>query len=125
MLKKFLVVAGIGILGIAVGFWAGTWHTNKSREENFTFNEYLNVNHHVKVLNHIYNNDSEKAINELERRLNVEILVLGPNPYHPRPLNEHQLNALRLAAAHRSKHPFFEKSPGVNKMVQAALQAAN
>ena len=121
--KSILVHAGVGLVCLTAGIWVGSWRANKSHEESFTLNEFLSVEHRVKVLGLLYNNEIDKATNELERRLNVEILVLGPNPYHPRPLDENQLAALRLAAAHRAKHPFSQQSKGINQMVQNALQS--
>ena len=107
------------------GAWIGDWHANRKRDEHYTFLEFLSVQHRVKVIELLYDKQFDKAIQSLESRLNVEILVLGKNPYHLRQLDDSSRSALLLAAKHRAKYPFSTNSPGTNKMVQDALQSAN
>jgi len=123
--KTILISALCGITCLTAGAWLGKSYSDRKHDENFTLTEFLSVQHHVTVLGYLYNNDQDKAIKELERRLNVEILVLGQNPYHPRVLNDNERSALQLAAEHRGKHPFTINSPGINKMVKDALQSSN
>jgi len=126
MFNRTLVLPiSFGILGLIAGTWFGSWRTNRRCSEAITAVEYTSVQTHVRALDFLYVNDSSRAIDTLERRLNIEILALGLDPQHNRKFNTNEREALKLAAEHRAKHPFSFQQQWSSQLIQNALENAH
>jgi len=124
-MPKPKTIAGVILLSgvcVAAGYWFG--HRNSERAWEHVY--YLQLGNDVvgmiKSVEHLSKSDSADAIQVLERKLDLAVLLAGPNEYHPRPLTEDQKAILQLVAQHRKRHPFSDPDhQGINKMVQTAL----
>jgi hypothetical protein len=123
--KTIFIHLSIGAVGLGAGFWLGNWRSEKVHEQFFYFREWADVQSRIRVLDLLYKNDSDSAILKLESWLDRDAIIVGPNEYHPRPIKDEEKTILQMIAAHRNAHPFSQSThPGINDMVQKALQSA-
>lgn len=117
-----LIIGGVCLL---TGFWLGNWWTEKKSLQSFYFSQWHEVKTRIKTLDMLYKNDTENAIFELERQLDMNAIAVGPNEYQPHPLSDDARSILQMIAKHRNTHPFSSKNhPGIDDMVQKTLQSA-
>jgi hypothetical protein len=123
--KNLIIQLSIGIVCLVAGFWVGGWRAEKMQRRAFIFCEWADVQNRIKVLDSLYKGDSESAIQRMESLLDTDAIVVGPNEYNPRQITTEEKTILQMIATHRTHHPFSQpKHPGINDMVQKALQCA-
>jgi hypothetical protein len=123
--KTLCLQGSFAAICVGLGYWFGHWRSERCHLQNFYVTEHFEVRTRIKTLDFLYQNDSDNAIQELERNLDRNAIVFGPADKNPRPLNDWDRSILLMIAKHRETHPFLDKKhPGINQMVQKALQSA-
>ena len=118
----FTVVGACICLGC--GYWLGERQAERQQQIAWIALEGYDVQERINTLDHLYASDTNSAIQRLERWLDRDAIVLGPNEYHPRTLTENEKATLKLISNHREAHPFTQPNhPGINDMVQKALSS--
>jgi hypothetical protein len=124
MPKPITIVGALLVCGacVAGGYWLGRRQAERAWEHTYYLQLGNDVIGMIKSIDHLSRSDSASAVQVLEKKLDLAVILAGPNEYHPRPLSEDQKAILQLVAQHRKAHPFSDPNhQGINKMVQTAL----
>ena len=124
-IKSTIIYFASAAVLLSAGFWAGKAYSDKEHLEYFYRIKDVDVQQQIKVLDNLYANDSQGAIQRVELWLDRDVLVIAPNEYQPSQNKEGERAILQMIATHRKAHPFSRpNSPGTEAMVKKALQSA-
>jgi hypothetical protein len=124
--KQVTIISIVALACLTASYLFGYHRSEQLHQRASYFIGYYEVNTRIKTLDLLYRNETEKAIHELERGLDMKAITFGPNEYHPRQLTSEERSILQMISKHRELHPFTQPDhPGINDMVHKSLQSCN
>jgi hypothetical protein len=124
MLKPKAIILHAVLFGLCltIGVFLGKRHAQCNYRRDSSSRTYGEMASRIRVANFIFENASDKAIQDLEQPLDSYVMLFGSVHHQPK-LTQDERSVLWLIAQHRIAHPFKNSEhPEWDPTVQKALQ---